>query len=945
MGEGSDGVKRTRLGVSVITAVLGISAGVGALATAAGGARLGAVGPATRTLANGRRLAPLGRLTQLGNFPTGGALTRDGRFYWAVDSGHGRDDVQVVDIATGKIVEVLPLPGAYGGIAFSPDGSKAYVSGEPRGSSTPSGPTLADAGDAVHVFRVDSETGRGTEEAPIQLPPTTGGTAQGRPGTLGWPEGLRVTPDGRALLVTLNQADQIAIVDLTGAPPPIRLVRVGKFPYDVAASGDSRTAYVSNELDGTVSVVDIGAGLVTGTIGVGGARGDHEAHPEGLLVDPHRPLLYVAVTNRDLVAVIDITTRSVQRFVSVGRPEAIGTAPLALAESPDGDTLYVADSGEDAVAAISLTDRPKHGHVPFGAIRGLKAFQLIGRLPTAAYTSSVAVTPDGKRLVWLAAKGFGAGPNPEYGSPFANSEAAPYGSYVVDKLIGSLGVADRPNDRLARLLTARADRQVRPSNRRSAPPHTVVQSDDGGPSTQIEHVFYVVRENRTYDQIFGSDPRGDGDPALEVADDNGKPKPAGGVTPNAHALARRFPLLDHFYADSEVSTDGHVITSSSYAIDFVQKSLHADYSSRGRTNNAGQTPETFPPNYAVFDQAARQQVSFKNFGEFSGGLVNDGRPTFPAVNANQDFGYPSHFGCDGSPPNLACSTDSGHPGATGPPAQSRFDYFQQKFNAWVAGGADHVPSFVYLTLPNDHTNGASPGKPTPKALIADNDLGLGQLVQLISHSPVWHNSAIFVLEDDSQDGADHVDAHRMPAFVISPYAKKGVVHTRYDQNSALRTTELILGLGPLSLFDGLATPMYDAFTSSPDLTPYDAILPEQPLDERNPTTIAPVATATAAAVLPGLDPSRATTEKGRAAQALAATLPFDKLDLVPQQLADEVLWHSVYGWDSTPPRPGPGASPFEQARTTLALDTWRRGGDLAAALEGTGDEEAAPADS
>ncbi len=918
--------RRIRLGI-VIGTVFVVAASVATAAGANPGAsNRGRIGPALRITPNGRRLSPVGRTTQLGDLPTGGALTRDGRFYWAVDSGHGHNDVRVVDVASGEVAQVLPLPGAYGGIAFSPDGGTAYISGEPRGNITPVGPTLADKGDAVHVFRVDQSTGRGTEQDPIPLPSASGGH-------LAWPEGLRVTPDGRTLLVALNQANNVAIVDLTTPAHATRVVPVGKFPYDVAASVDSRTAYVSNELDGTISVVDVAAGRVTATIGVGGSRGNLEAHPEGLLVDPHRPLLYVAVTNRDFVAVIDTTTRAVQRYVSVGRPEAIGTAPVALAESPDGGTLYVADSGEDAVAAISLSARPQHGRAAPGAIRGLGAFELIGRLPTAAYTSSVAVTPDGEDLVWLAAKGFGAGPNPDYGVNFAHSEAAPYGSYVIDKLLGSLGVLDRPTDRRIRALTERADEQVRPANWRPAPDRTVVQAPGGGPSAQIKHVFYIVRENRTYDQIFGSDARGDGDPKLEVLDDNGRPGPAGGVTPNAHALARRFPLLDHFYADSEVSVDGHVITSSSYAIDFVQKALHADYSGRGRTDNAGQTPETFPPNYAVFDQATRQNVSFTNFGEFSAGLGNDGRPTYANVNKNQDFGYPFHFGCDGTFPNFACSTDSGHPGQPGDPGTSRYDHFQQRFDQWVAGGVDRVPSFVYLTLPNDHTNGAARGKPTPKALVADNDLGLGQIVQLISHSPVWHDSAIFVLEDDSQDGADHVDAHRMPAFVISPYSQRGaVVHTRYDQYSALRTAEMMLGLRPLSLFDGLATPMYDAFTSTPDFTPYDAITPQQPLDERNPVQTA--AASVSVAALPGLDRGRPSTTAGVQAQALAADLPFDHVDLVPQELSDQVLWHTVYGWDSTPPSPGPGASAAEHARALLALDTWRSRGDIGAALAG-----------
>jgi hypothetical protein len=489
-------------------------------------------------------------------------------------------------------------------------------------------------------------------------------------------------------------------------------------------------------------------------------------------------------------------------------------------------------------------------------------------------------------------------------------------------LLGEVGVLRTPTPGALIGMTHQSDRQVRPLNWEPAPKHTVVVGANGGPSGQIKHVFYVVRENRTYDQVFGSDPRGDGAAGLEVVDDNGVPGPTGGVTPNAHALSNRFPLLDHVYADSEVSTDGHVITSSSYAIDFVQKALHADYSSRGRVNFAGQSPETYPPNYFVFDRLASDHIGFANFGEFSAGLSNDGRATYPAVTSALDFSYPIHFGCDGTYPTLSCSTDSGHVGQTGSPTTSRFDHFQQRFNTWLTGGVDHVPSFVYLTLPNDHTNGVSAGHPTPKAMIADNDYGLGQLVQLISHSSIWHESAIFVIEDDSQDGADHVDAHRMPAFVISPYAKHGVVHTRYDQYSVLRTAEMILGAQPLSLDDALATPMYDAFTTQADLKPYVAVKPQQSLTETNPLTPAPAAPK---------KPGSSTT--GAAAHALASKLPFDKVDLVPQELSDQVLWHSVFGWDATPPQPGPGASRQERQRAQVALDAFEQHRSLTDALQ------------
>jgi YVTN family beta-propeller protein len=896
-------------------ASLAVAAGGGATGTA-----VGRVGPAYDTTPNGRVLAPVGRMTTVGDFPSGGALSPDGRFYWAVDSGHGRDDVTIVDVGSGAVAQVLPLPGAYGAVAFAPGGTRAYVSGEPTGNSHPAGATMAPAGDAIHVFAVDPSNGRARELDPITLPATSGGTAQreganpasfllqppgpGPSSGLGWPIGLAVTPDGNTLVVALNQADQVAIVDLRTATS--RLAQVGRYPFGVATDGSR--AYVSNEYDGTVSVVDLASASVTATIGVGGPAGDVNAHPEGLLLDPTAHRLYVAVTNRDLVAVVDTASSTLLHTISVGRSAGIGTAPVALALAPDRRTLYSADAGEDAVAVIALSGR-RHGSDD----------RLVGRVPTAAYPTGVAVTPDGRRLVWLAAKGLGAGPNPLYGQHFAASEQAPYGQYVLDMLLGRVGVLATPTDAQARRWEQVADREVRPADFTTSPLDTPIDSPGGGPSAQIKHVFYIVKENRTYDQIFGSDPRGDGDPSLELFDDNGVDGPAGGTTPNAHKLSRMFPLLDHVYADSEVSVDGHLITSGAYATDYVQRALHANYAGRGRIANFGQDPVTFPPNDFIFDQAARQGVPFRNYGEYNAGATpqaDDGRSTYLTSQSNFVAGYPLFFGCDNggiAPANgvdnaAVCDTDSGTLGAAGTTgvATSRFDFFQADLQREIAAG--DVPAFNYVTLPNDHTNGVQQNYPTPKALVADNDLGLGQIVDLISHSSIWSSSAIFVVEDDSQDGADHVDAHRMPAFVISPWARHGaVVHTRYDQLSVLRTIELILGLHPLSLYDGLAEPMYDAFIRSddrPDLSAYDAVTPTQPLDELQ--TAAPI----------GLD----------------AVLPYNVVDLVPQALFDAALYRSVYGPDVRVPPPGPDASPVEAERAREALAVWRAGGDVAAYL-------------
>jgi len=1026
MGPGAEKRARRRpSGRSLPVAVAAVAMFAGATGTAAGATapRAGVpapVGPAVSSTGNGRHLNPAGRLSTVGDFPTGGALTPDGRFYWAIDAGHGKDDARIVDVASGTVTQVLPLPGAYVGVAFAPDGRTAYVSGEPVGDSHPTGPTLGDGGDVIHVFAVDRASGHATEQTPIALPRAMGGTAQSHAGqTLGfpgptagqaldWPEGMAVSPDGRRLVVALNQADQAAVIDLPGNR--VRLVPTGTYPYGAAVSRDSRTAYVTNEQDGTLSVIDLDSATNRATIGgLGGPDGDRGSHPEGIVADPGRDRLYVAVASRDLVDVVDPASRQVVDRVSVQPGDGLGAEPVALAVAPDGQTLYSADAGEDAVAAISLVPRPRRGaravalapslaslrryrsvlaalrrrrlaprarhralvalnrralrirtrqacagptrgqvgryrrrvlsllargarrapgrrartlaralrrarrglpasRACTGAISGLGADALVGKLPTAAYPSAVSVSPDGRKLVWLAAKGLGAGPNVDYGVHFANSDAAPYGTYVPDLLLGRVGVLDRPTDVGVRALSVQAETQTRPANAQPAPPSTPVVGPGGGASQQIRHVFYVVKENRTYDQLFGSEPRGDGDPALELFDDNGTGTPAGGVTPNAHALERSFGLLDEFFANSEVSVDGHQITSGGYAIDYVQKALHPNYSNRGRVDEFGSYPVSLPPKGYLFDQAARQGISFLNLGEQSAGIAptaDDGRSTYAVVKANSPTDYPTIFGC--AVPVVLCNTDHGSLGGVGTPYTSRVDNFRGNLSRQLAAGA--VPDLTYITLPNDHTNGVQSGFPTPRALVADNDLALGQLVDVISHSPIWSSSAIFVAADDSQDGADHVDAHRMPALVISPWARRGaVVHTRYDQESMIHTIELILGLRPLGLFDAQATPMYDAFVSGgagADTTPYGAISPDQSLSE--------------------------TTSLGqaRAAGPLAAALPYGRTDVVPQELFDGVLWRSVYGPDSVAPGPGPNASPEEAGRAAGALSVLRRRGDVA----------------
>ncbi len=969
-----------------------------ALAPAARAADVpGRIGPDLKITGNGRQLHPIGDLTTVGNFPTGSALTPDARYLWVVDSGHGKNDVKVVNVRSGKVVQTLPLPGAFGGVAFTPDGTRAFVSGTPAGDTKRDGPLKGGQGDVIHVFDVDPRSGQGIERDPVVLPAQSGGSGQNNslpPVSKLYPSTIAVAPDGTVGVVE-SQADRVAFFPAKGGE--IATVKVGRYPNGLVFDRDGR-AFVSNAWDGTVSVLAPHGGVARTIDGLGGIN----SQPEGMVLDPRGDRLYVAVTQRDTVAVIDTTKLEVVKTVSVGRREAIGTQPVALAVDPDGQTLYAANSNEDTVAAVALRDRPAsasskgrrtvyrppsvnalNGYATSrlkgskrralhdrllrtarvkacagpsraqarayraavlralrgpkvrraaalkrataklpvirpcasdGAIPGLKAYDLIGKLPTAAYPSTLQATSD--RLIWVAAKGFGAGANPGYVSDgakeaFGKIETV-YGQYVADRLIGRVGRLSLPTDRQTRSMLKAAEDQAVPTNHVDTPPAgTPVRS--GGP---IKHVFYIVRENRTYDQIFGSDPRGDGDPKLQIFDDNGVKGPTGGITPNAHALARTFPLLDHVYADSEVSVDGHLITGMSLANDYVQKGTAQNYSRDGKSFDMGIYPITYPPKGPVFDQAVRQNVTFRNYGELAAGntpltlLAGDRRPEYAQVQANTDLAYPNNvqIGCltpGGAVGNLAaCAQDSGVLGTGGSlaAADSRVNEFQAVFAVQDATGT--VPTFNYLILPNDHTNGTKPNTYTTQAFTADNDLGLGQIVDIISHSSIWESSAIFVIEDDSQDGADHVDAHRMPAFVISPWAKRGaVVHTRYDQYSVLRTAEILAGLQPLSINDALATPMYDAFDTKADVegTRFRAITPEQSLTELN--------TASSAFA------------------ALSAALPFERLDMVPQALVDRILWASVHGESSTPPQPGPNASPIEHERAVGALRVLAAGGD------------------
>ncbi|MEA2439986.1 MAG: hypothetical protein QOH76_1410, partial [Thermoleophilaceae bacterium] len=667
-----------RFRVHIVAALVALAA-VTAIALAQS-SDSGIIGPKNRIQPSGRQLHPTGKLTAVGNHPGGGALTTNGRFLWVLDAGRGVNDIRIIDAApelackagskgvtcrkraqkkVGRVVQTIPMPGVSGGIAMAPNGKTAYVSGlkdsDHEDQKAPAG-TPGLNGDVLHVFTVNPSSGKAFRAGTIPVPPPPGvnapqvipgGVAVGTPppqsfpptetAAISWPRDLGVSKDGNTLLAALNLADRAAIVNLK--TKAVRYVQVGHYPYGAAITRNGK-GLVSNETDGTVSVIDLAAGTKQKDITVGG----HLSHPEGIAIDPKAERAYVAVASEDKIAVIDTQKMEVTRKLSVERSQGTGTQPVALSVTADGCRLLASDSGEDAIAVFALKSgcdtkraatskpgkkKPRKGRrgggrqgedgqgqdvedARFtGRLAKAKAFELIGRVPTASYPVFAGASNKRERLVWIAAKGLGVGPNPNGPNPLSpanNDDEINKFSYLPSIISGLAASAVFPTDAELRKLSPKATSQIKPVHASSAPANTPLRP--GGP---IKHVFYIVRENRTYDQVLGDDPRGRGDPKLAIFGQN--------LTPNAHILAQRFPLLDAVYANSEASIDGHFWTSAGHVSDYVTKNWHQNYGARGRPYDFGVYAVTWPAKRFLFDAAQAQGISYFNYGEAIAGTV------------------------------------------------------------------------------------------------------------------------------------------------------------------------------------------------------------------------------------------------------------------------------------------------------------------------------------
>lgn len=800
-------------------------------------------------LPNQWSLRPVGKQVVVGDFPANIALHPAGKFAAILHNGWGEHEVRILDIKSGKVVSQVGLDESFYGLVWSPDGDTLYVSG--AGS------------EVVHVFAFNA--GYLSARRELRLRPSS---------ERGVPAGLAVSRDGAALYVTevwgqrvekISTSDgAVAWVRAFAAPQGAREMlpednrevtdssEAAPFPYACVSDEKRGRLYVSLWAQSMVLVLDARTGDDLARWAVG-------PHPNEMLLAPDGRL-FVAEANHNTVSVIDTTSGVViEKLTASLFPSAPpGSMPNSLALSPDGELLFVANANNNNIAVFDVETR--------GRARSL------GFIPTGWFPTSVRVTRDGKTLLVANGKGATSAANPR--GPFPGTTMPRnLQEYIAGLFKGTLSIIDLPTAKKreeqfgawSKTAYACSPLNADAKPRGTRPAGSPIPAKVGEPSP-IKNVIYIVRENRTYDQVLGDLEVGKGEPRLCLFPEK--------VTPNAHALAREFVLFDNLYADGEVSADGHEWTMGAQATDFVEKFWPFNYGHNTKKKydypSEGSYPIASPANGYLWNRAAEAGVSYRSYGEFcftpKGKSPVQSIASLPILVGHIDEHY------------RAWDLDY--------PDVKRAERFIAELQRFERDGG--MPRLQVLRLGNDHTVGTRAGKRTPTAMVADNDRALGLIVEAVSRSKFWADTAIFVLEDDAQNGPDHIDAHRMPGFVISAWSKRRAVDsTLYSTTSMLRTIELILGLQPMSQFDAAAMPMWAAFQDQADLTPYEARSAQVDLNAVN----TPLAWG------------------GQESRRMDFSEP-DKADDIK---LNEIVWRSVRGADS--PMPAPVRAAFYKSHT------------------------------
>jgi YVTN family beta-propeller protein len=659
---------------------------------------------------------------------------------------------------------------------FSPDGRSLYVSGGNQ--------------DVIYRFDWRERAAKLADSIVLTVKP------EGKDGTR-YPAGIAISPDGRTLYAAENLGDSLAVIDLAERRVVQRL-GTERYPYGVAVAPDG-TVYASAWGGWTVSVFSPTANGMLGD----GARVRVGRHPSALALNTSGSRLFVASGSTDKITVLDTKTKNVVATLNDALPAGIGegSTPNALALSADGARLFVAEADNNAIAVFDLSASTA------GSPSATGGDALTGRIPVGWYPSAVAT--DGGNLLVVNGKGRGTAPNVGHWQP--GRPHPPHSpAHTLGQINGTLTIIPAAKASVSEL-NAFSER---------------VASANGWNSTRaldkyppFEHVIYIIKENRTYDQVLGDLPGADGDSSLVFF-----PR---AVSPNHHALAERFGIFDRFFVNAEVSPDGHNWSMAGYVTDYSEKTIPSNYSGRGRSYdyeglNREMRPEddvAEPSSGYLWNLADRAGITYRNYGEF--------------VNEPEDLAGLKDSAYVPTKLSLAAHTNRAYPGwSLQIPDQVRVEIWLNEFQEFVRAGK--LPALELVRLPNDHTSGATAGRPSPRAYMADNDLALGRLIEALSKSPFWKSTVVFVLEDDAQDGPDHVDSHRSPLLVISPYNRGRAVHRFANTTDVVATIEDILGLGRMSQFDHYGRPLREIWESTPDLSPYSALTPSVSLKELNP---------------------------------------------------------------------------------------------------------------
>jgi YVTN family beta-propeller protein len=548
------------------------------------------------------------------------------------------------------------------------------------------------------------------------------------------------------------------------------------YPYGVALDEAHGKLYVSLWNRSEVAVIDIKTGEVIG-------HWPAQEHPNELLLTPSGKRLYVANANRNTVTVIDVEAGKPLETIgtSIDPKAPAGSMPSSLALTSDEKVLFVANSATNDLAVVNVSEAGES--------------KPLGFIPTGWFPTSVRLTHDGKTLLVTNGKGATSKANPDGPNPLVGREGIR--AYIAGLFTGTLSriALPGPTEMASYTKTVYQCSPLQSIKSEARPAGHPIPAKIGE-SSPIKHVVYIIKENRTYDQVFGDMPEGNGEKSLCLFPER--------VTPNHHALVRRFVLLDNFYVDGEVSADGHEWSMGAFATDYVERTWPLSYRGNRRVPYPaeGVLEISRPAGGYLWDKAAEKGVSYRSYGEFIANGATPSDPSTTKVKALQGHFDSKFRGYDLSYPDVKRAAR----------VLEEVAEFEKK---------GEMPQLMIVRLPNDHTSGTAPGRPTPTAMVAENDLALGQLVEGLTKSKFWPTMAIFVVEDDAQNGSDHVDAHRTVALAISPYIKANSVDsTMYSTSSMLKTIELILGLNPMSQFDAAATPMANSFASKADLTPY-----------------------------------------------------------------------------------------------------------------------------